>query len=264
MSEEDLDIGDFGQTLVDGVRSIELKVRGMREISTGRTVFFQSKTQLNTPDLGTLMPEEYREVAEATQQADELFELEFIQAMEIFKSFKERDISFQWISIYMPARVLMMPQLERNLMLLLEKEKCIPAKFCFSLSTRILDETDENIFNNIKKLRNRGFHFLLEDFGAKNCPIMKLSAFEVDFVLLHREITQFIGKSERSNSAVESVVGFITTLGASVIADGVRDGMQAKGLSEVGCDYVAGPLAGLYMNEKEVKKPKTGDEEDEE
>ncbi len=259
MGEENL------QTTVDGVRAVEMHLRSIREVSRGDIVFFQSRTQLNTPSLGTLMPEEYRETAEASGQADELFELEVLQAIDIVKRLMERDFYFQWMSVYMPVKVLADPKLERKLMGLFEKAELATGKICFALPGSLLeeDEVDKNIPENITKIKNRGFHFMLEGFGADNCPMMKLSSFEVDYCLLHHDITRYIGQSTRTDNAVNSIVSFVTEMGAEAIADGIKDSKQAEMLYECGCSYVAGPLSGKYMSPNHIRKPKEKEEDTE-
>lgn len=44
------------QTTVGGLRAVELNYRTIREISSGQTAFFQSRTMLNSPKLGVLSP----------------------------------------------------------------------------------------------------------------------------------------------------------------------------------------------------------------
>ncbi len=246
------------QTTVDGVRAVEIHLRNIRDVSQGEIVFFQSRTQLNTPGLGTLMPEEYRETAEASGQADALFELELLQAIDISKRLIERDFYFQWVSVYMPQIVLADWRLERKLMKIFEEVDYPTGKICFALSSSLLneDEVDKRIPENITKIRNRGFHFMLEGYGANNCPMMRLSGFEVDYCLLHHDITGYIGQSSRADSAVNSIVGFVREMGAEAIADGIKNSTQAELLYECGCRYVAGPLAGKYMNPSYIRKPK--------
>ena len=91
---------------VDGLRAVELNYRSIRDISSGQTAFLQTKTMLNSPNLGVLTPDIYRDVAEMTNQADQLFRLELIQALEANNTFYEREVSFSWLSVYLPVRLL--------------------------------------------------------------------------------------------------------------------------------------------------------------
>jgi EAL domain-containing protein (putative c-di-GMP-specific phosphodiesterase class I) len=77
--------------------------------------------------------------------------------------------------------------------------------------------------------------------------------------MLSPEIIGFLGKDERSDSAVKSLIDFCTDLGAEPIADGVFSSMQAEKLFSFECQYCAGSLAGKYNAERYVRK--RGEEE---
>lgn len=242
------------QTLVGGLRAVELYYRPIRESSSGNTAFYQSQTRLNTPGLGTLTPENFRDVAEVTNQCVNLFELEVVQAMEAAKKFVERDVIFEWLSVYMPAEYLRDIRAERNLAEFCQRLEVHTNKICFMLSSRLLEEQDGSASQVLKNLRNRGFHFMLSGFGADSCPMMKLSEFNVDYVMLSPEVTQFLGRSERGDGAIKSIIDFITELDANPIADGVTSSMQAEQLFSYGCSYCAGPLTGKYVAERFIRR----------
>ena len=83
--------------------------RIIRDISSGNCAFYQSQTRLNTPGMGTLMPETFRDVSEVTRQCISLFELEYVQALEAVQKFTERELRFRWLSVYMPPKYLLEP-----------------------------------------------------------------------------------------------------------------------------------------------------------
>ncbi len=242
------------QTTVGGMRAVELYFRTIRNIAAGNTAFYQSQTRLNSPGLGVLMPENFRDVSEITQQCLNLFELELYQAMQAVSTFSERELSFNWISVYMPAKFLRDVEAENKIVDTSEKQGINSSQLCFALSEKLFEETDTVVADNIKKLRNRGFHFMLMDFGSISSPIMKLSEYEVDYVMLSPELTQYIGKGERSDSAVKSLIDFVSGLGAEPIADGISNVGQAEILYELDCQYCAGELAGKYMAERYIRR----------
>ena len=246
--------GESQQTDVGGNRAVEIFYRGIREIESGSIAFFQSKTRLNTPDLGVLMPENFRDVAELSKQCLSLFELELLQVLEAEKKFKERDFLCRWVSVYMPPAFLVERGAESKLISYVEDFGTDTNRICFELSSKILTEGGSKHAATINNLRNRGFHFLLTGFGGSDSPMIKLSEFPVDYVMLSREITSYVGKNERGNAAVHSLVEFISGLGADAICDGVNNAEQAEALFEANCRYVAGNLAGKYTLERYVRK----------
>lgn len=241
------------QTTVDGIRAVQLQYRMIREIASGRSVFCQSRTQINTPGFGTLMPENFREVAEVTKQCIELFRLELFQVIEACKRFDEREMNFGWVSVYMPVRFLLAAEADKMLMTFCDKHEAATNEICFALSGKLLTETDENAPTVLTNLRNRGFHFMLTDFAADGCQLMRLADFPVDYVMLSPQVTHYIGRSERADNAVQAVIDFVEDLDAKAIAEGVANVRQAETLHEAGCSYCAGPLAGSYLEEHQVR-----------
>ena len=242
------------QTTVGGLRAVELYYRVIREISSGSAAFLQSQTRLNTPALGVMMPESFRDVSEITNQCISLFELELVQALEACAKFTEREVLFDWLSVYMPADYLKSPRAEYNILGFCERFKVNTNKMCFALSAKLLEQSDGKAARTLLNLRNKGFHFMLTGFGSDSCPMMKLSEFDVDYVMLSPEVTQFLGRSERSDGAVKSIIDFVSELEAIPVADGVRSAKQAEQLYSFGCNYCAGALVGNYMSERYIRR----------
>lgn len=238
---------------VGGVRAIELQYRVIREIVSGQPAFYQSRTQLNTPGLGTLMPENFREVAEITKQCIELFRLELTQLIEAQKKFEARDLVYGWVSVHMPVRFLLASDADRILTEFCEKLEVSTTHVCFALPEHLLTESAENAGDIIRTMRAKGFHFMLTNFAAEGCPLMRLADLPVDYVLMSPEITHYIGRNERADNAVHSVIDFVEDLGAKAIADGVMNVRQAEALHSAGCSYIAGELAGKYMAERYIR-----------
>lgn len=247
------------QTTVGGLRAIELYYRFIRDIASGQPAFLQTHTRLNSPGLGTIMPENFREVAEVTTQCNELFRLELLQALDAWQKFMDRELHFGWIAVYMPVRFLHEVGGDRTLSEICARYALPPSRICFALSDRLLEETDGTAAARILALRDLGFHLMLTGFGGNNCPMMRLADFPVDYVMLSPEVTHYIDKSERADSAVRSILGFVSDLGAEPIADGVLGSRQAELLFECGCQYCAGPLAGKYMAERYVRRKSDSD-----
>ena len=144
--------------------------------------------------------------------------------------------------------------LEKKLLEYFSRYGVPTSRICFELSEKLLAETDGQAARVLQHLRNRGFHFMLVNFGGDTCPMMRLSGFSVDYVLLSPEVANFLGNSERSDNAVKSIIGFVNDIGAEPIADGVYNSRQAETLYSFECAYCAGSLAGKYMTERYVRR----------
>lgn len=234
-------------TTVGGLRAVELHYRPVRNIATGSTAFYQSRTQLNTPGLGTLMPENFRDIADMSSQGTQLFLLELAQAIQTNLELTDREINFDWLSVYMPVHYLLQIACDRTLMETCRKYNLMYNRLCFEVSGKLLLEKDQIASRMIRILHSYGFHFMLMNFGTKNCPVMRLSECPVDYVMLSPELTHNLSRDQRSHSIVGSVVSLVNDIGAIPIADGVTASHQAEAFYEFGCPYCAGDLAGSYI-----------------
>ncbi len=237
---------------VDGLRAVELLFRPIRDIASGTPAFLHSQTRLNAPTMGVLTPEQFRPVTEVTTQCIELFWLELQQALDSVKIFDEREISFQWLSVYMPPRFLRESGAERKLVERFAMNKIPTNRICFEMSGALFQE-DPSVGLTIRNLRNRGFHLMLSGFGGADCPMMRLADYPVDYVMLSPELAPYLERDERGEGAVRSIVSFVSDLEAEPIADGVRTSHQAELLHSFECAYCAGTLAGHYLQARYMR-----------
>ena len=240
------------QTTVGGLRAVEMQYRTIREIASGHTAFYQSQTILNAPKLGVLTPDKYRDVCEMTNQSSKLFELELIQALDACGAFIESELNFGWLSLYMPVRCLREKRTVKMINEKLAQREMATSKICFELAISLLEETDGEAADTINKMRNLGYHFMLSDFGQSSCPMMRLAEFSVDYVMLSPEVSNYIGRGERSDNAVKSIISFVNDLGSEPVADGVFNSRQAETLYSFECSYCTGNIAGKYMAENDI------------
>lgn len=234
-------------TNVGGLRSIELNFRPMRDISTGATVCYLSRTHLNTPGLGVLMPETFRPVAEISGLSEELFELELLQLAEAAKAIKESGRAFNWISLKIPVSVVCDKETADRVGDICERFKLTPNELAFTVPKLILTEKDKTIEEGIVHMRRNGYHIILSDFGDNDCPFLRLADVSVDYVMISSNVTSRLGKSDKADHAVASVVSYIKGLDIEPIADAVKTSTQAEKLYEYGCSYCVGSLSGKYV-----------------
>ncbi len=240
------------RTNVGGLRAIELNYRPLRDIASGRTVCYLARTHLNTPGLGILMPESFRPVAEQNNKSSDLFHLELLQLAEALRNLKESGRFFNWICIDMPLSILRDSTASALADKICEQSKITPNIICFKIPEQTLYQSDSVAADNTARLRRRGYHIILENFGEISCPYIRLSELSVDYVMLSPSITYSVGKKERTDQAVNSIITFINDLGMEPIADGVQNSTQAEAFYEFGCNYCAGPLSGDYVQLSEL------------
>lgn len=100
-------------------------------------------------------------------------------------------------------------------------------------NTRLLDEI-------IGQLREKGFVFALDDFGAGYSSLNVLKDVHVDMIKLDRTFLMDGLENERSRIIVSSVISMAGALGMKVLAEGVETQDQLKELAGLQCDLIQG------------------------
>lgn len=238
---------------VDGVRAVELFYRPIKNTDSGRVTFLQSQTRLNSPAMGTLMPADYLPVAQLSHRCVSIFKLALVQLLQALGKFHEREVDVDWASVFMPARFLRQTEAPRVVADYCDKFGVKYERVCFELSPDVLDEADSTAADNVALMRRQGFHFLLTGFGTEGFKMLKTAEFKVDNIMLDGSVAQVLGKSDRYDTCVNSLLNFVFDLNAEVIADGITDDKQVKQLSGMQCLYYSGENAGKYIAERYVR-----------
>lgn len=244
---------DNGST-VDGVRAVELFYRPVKNTDSDRTVFLQSQTRLNGPNLGTLMPADYLPVAELSDLSVNIFKLSLVQLLQAVEKFNVREINFGWISLYTPVRFLRDTNAPQIAAEYCDKFGVKYENVCFELSPRILAEEDKSAADNIAIMRRQGFHFMLTGFAAEGFSLLKTAEFKVDLIMLDGSMTEALSKGDRYETCVNSLLGFVFDLNAEAIAADVKNEAEIKKLENMQCLYYVGEKAGKYIAERYVRK----------
>ena len=242
-----------GNSTVDGVRAVELFYRPIKNTDSGRVTFLQSQTRLNSPAMGTLMPADYLPVAQLSDRCVSIFKLAFVQLLQALGKFHEREVDVDWASVFMPARFLRQTEAPRVVADYCDKFGVKYDRVCFELSSDVLDEADSTAADNVALMRRQGIHFLLTGFGTEGFKMLKTAEFKVDNIMLDGSVAQVLGKSDRYDTCVNSLLNFVFDLNAEVIADGITDDKQVKQLSGMQCLYYSGENAGKYIAERYVR-----------
>jgi len=105
----------------------------------------------------------------------------------------------------------------------------------------ILDESP-NIIAAVGALTDMGVRFALDDFGTGYSSLSALQRFPIDRLKIDRSFVSGIGDSQSDEALASAIVALAKRLDQRVVAEGVETEVQARVLSEMGCDELQGYL----------------------
>lgn len=224
-----------------GLRSIELYYIPIKNREYDSIVDYRAQLRINDPQLGVLLPDEYLPVAQRSLQAYKLTMSAFETVMEDITKFRHRDAFFEWISVYVPERVLT----EKNFVADLEE---MAANKQFNLSDLCI-EVSQNVFYKdvaviVDELRNMNIKVLIIDFGGPFCPITRICSLKCDYVIMDEVYSDWITSDNNSEKEMAlSVFEMIKSQNIQAITAGIKTTEQLKLIPE-SCVLFTGKLVG--------------------
>jgi c-di-GMP-specific phosphodiesterase len=110
----------------------------------------------------------------------------------------------------------------------------------------------------LRSLRDAGAGLALDDFGTGFSSLSYLTRLPFDTLKIDRYFVRTMAANEGSSKIVRSVIQLGQDLALEVVAEGVENGVMARALLELGCDYGQGygyapalspQEAEVYLNE---------------
>lgn len=165
-----------------GVSPLQLVCKKVLSCRDGRRAGTFTELRINSLELGTLYPAQYRVVTNRNNQSLRLSSWAFQRAAEMSQN---RDDTGGWISFYIPAKALMRDYFRKLLESQSKKGSYDFSGLVAEVSSELLYEDASAASEKMRELRTEfGVRFLLSEFGDEFCPVLRLSSYPVDFVLL--------------------------------------------------------------------------------
>ncbi len=123
---------------------------------------------------------------------------------------------------------------------IVRKNKLKHSDFLLEITESAYTENAEQLILVIDKLRTKGFHIEMDDFGSGYSSLNMLSTMPIDALKMDIEFIRNIERNEKDLRLVELIVDIARYLNVPVIAEGVETEGQLKLLRGSGCDLVQG------------------------
>ena len=191
----------------------------------------------NHPERGILTPDQFLKNAEEINALATIDGHVLEQALADRLRWAAKGLIVPKISVNVSARRLRDDQLLRSL-----KDLAIsPGQIAFELVESIyLDDDDDVITRNIRRLKSLGIDVEIDDFGTGHTSIVSLLKLEPKRLKIDRQLVQPMLTSSREFSLVRSIIDIGTSLDIETVAEGVETMTHAVRLEELGCSSLQG------------------------
>jgi len=157
------------------------------------------------------------------------------------------------IAVNVSARQLIHPDFLKKIELLLEETNCNPEWIELEITESSILENPQKTINLLGKLRDKGFHISMDDFGTgypsmsylKNLPIHKLK--------IDQSFIRNIEAEPKNQLIVKTIIALAKGLEIEVLAEGVETIEELDLLNLYGIDSIQGYYYHKPMPLKEIE-----------
>ncbi|HID66664.1 MAG TPA: bifunctional diguanylate cyclase/phosphodiesterase [Aquificaceae bacterium] len=158
------------------------------------------------------------------------------KALEICKAAEKEPTLFFNIS----PRVLLIPDFVKQINKLVEDFGYDKEKIVFEITERETVRNLEILKRFIRNLKEEGFRFALDDFGAGFASFTYVKIFPIDFIKIEGEFIRSMIESKLDEAFVRGAVTLARTAGIKTIAEYVEDEVIYNAVKSLSIDYAQG------------------------
>ena len=122
----------------------------------------------------------------------------------------------------------------------LDRNEIPPSKVLFEITETAAISNLSVARDFIRELRERGCHFILDDFGSGLSSFRYLKSLDVDFLKIDGELVRNIAQDPIQREMVAAIHRIGASMGIRTIGEWVENADVESELREIGVDYAQG------------------------
>ncbi len=217
-----VNINDIVQKTVDsGASPLTLSYEKINYFES-RKVILRSKLNINSLELGTLTPKQYRVVAGRGKQGGELLRRQIQKIFEEYATISARIHTLDSITLPILSRTLLEGAAAGIIFDEFEKNATVPpANICVELSSDLLFEDIERVRARIDELRGLSIKIAICELGDEFCPMLRLKDISFDHAFADEYALSMLSGDDEA--AARALTEHVHILGKKVFAPEIGD-----------------------------------------
>jgi len=207
------------------------------DLASRRITGFEALARWNHRELGAISPYSFIAIAEEAGLIVPLTDFMLRSACRQLHEWQLLDDSLAELNVHVnvSGSDIAQPGLLGRVKAAIEEAELQPGHLTLELTENILVERFEAALPTLSGLRDFGVGLSLDDFGTGYSSLRHLSALPVDSLKIDRRFVQELRRGSSEVAVLRAIVLLATSLGKSVIAEGIESAEQMDQLRLLGC-----------------------------
>ena len=146
------------------------------------------------------------------------------------------------------------PDFVERVVALVDEYHVDPQTIMFELTETVLVDEGDRATETVTRLREEGFRFAIDDFGAGYCSLSYLQRHPVDLLKIDRTAVDEFGSDPRGNTLTRTILQMADSLDLLTVAEGIETTGQLRELRRFGCDLGQGYLLSRPLEAEDLAR----------
>jgi len=224
------------------VENGELRLHYQPKLDTasGRLIGMEALVRWMHPERGMISPAEFIPVAEDTGMIVAIGRWVLREACRQNAAWQQAGLRPIRVAVNLSTRQLRSDNLPYEIDAALAETALPASSLELEITESMVMEEPERVINLLDKIRSRGIHLSLDDFGTGHSSLAYLKRFPIDCVKIDRAFIKDIPENIDDVAIARTIVAMAKTLDLTTVAEGVETAEQFELLKAMGCDQIQG------------------------
>lgn len=233
---------------------LEVFYQPIVETNDYEIVGFEALLRWHHPELGLVSPVRFIPIAEEMGLIVEIGEWVMrcacLQSKEWQSLIPHRQF---FMNINLSPRQFRYADLVSQIEAILTETNCDRRLIKLEITESALQAQEKEVDVMLNQLNDLGIRLCIDDFGTGYSSLSRLYKFPIDTLKIDSCFTRAIGKNERKEKILETIITLAHNLDMNVVAEGVETEFQLAKIKANQCEFVQGYLFGKPMNNKQME-----------
>jgi diguanylate cyclase (GGDEF)-like protein len=210
------------------------------DTNTGRMLGMEALVRWMHPERGIVLPTEFIPVAEETGMIVAIGRWVLSEACRQNAAWQHAGLRPLRIAVNLSARQFRSGSLLADIDAALSEASHPASSLELEITESMVMEDPERAVDLLGKIRGRGIHLSLDDFGTGHSSLAYLKRFPIDTLKIDKAFIKDMPANTDDVAIARTIVAMAKSLGLSTVAEGVESAEQHELLKTMGCDQVQG------------------------
>ncbi len=230
--------GDLRRAIDDGRLTVAYQpVWELVGNQPGRLAGFEALVRWQHPQDGAISPSAFLPIAEEAGLMLKLTDFVMHCACRQLRTWQQSDPAWAnlTLNVNLSSHDIAHPTLVARITRAVIESNIKPALLCLELTENILMSRLEAALPMLTELRRMGVTLAIDDFGTGYSSLSHLSTLPIDCLKIDRSFVTGLEAGSDGAAVVRSIVLLGSSLGKTVVAEGIETELQLQQLQEMGC-----------------------------